>query len=34
MEDQTATLHALEYRAGESNLMRTCESETIDVKEL
>ncbi|KAK2548937.1 Serine/threonine-protein kinase Nek4 [Acropora cervicornis] len=33
-EDQTATLHALEYRAGESNLRRTCESETIDVKEL
>ena len=33
-EDQTATLRALEYRADESNLRRTCEAETIDVKEL
>ena len=33
-EDQTAMLHALEYRAGESNLRRTREAETIDVKEL
>lgn len=33
-EDQTATLHALEYRAGESDLRKICGGERMQLREL